>query len=202
MDWVKKSDVEFKAQMDALLAYMVANEVALGFADLDFANIEAARVAFNASLADADAAKAAAGNAVAAKEAARGTLEGLIRPVIMQIQVNPAVTNETRTAAGIPVRDTVRTFSAPISPLGLVATQASPVSARLVWNSNGNASGVQYVIEKRVNNAGEWLKIDVVTATRYLAQGLTPGVRVDFRVKARRGAQTSDPSNTASIYAD
>jgi hypothetical protein len=112
------------------------------------------------------------------------------------------VTDATRTAAGIPVRDTVRTFSAPVSPRELVATQASPTSASLAWNSNGNASGVQYVIEKRVNNAGEWLQVDVVTATRYLAQGLTPGVRVDFRVKARRGAQTSDPSNTASIYAD
>jgi hypothetical protein len=201
-DYIKKPDMEFRGQMETLANVLAASFADYGLLAADVMPITNALELFVTRLNQSEAAKAAALTAVANKDEARDALEALVRPMVRQIQERPAVTDEARLAAGIPIRDTVRTSSAPIAPLGLVATLASPRSANLAWNSNGNASGVDYVIEKRVNNAGEWMLVDVVRGTRKLVSGLTAGVRVDFRIRARRGSQTSDPSNTASIYAD
>jgi hypothetical protein len=201
-DYIKKPDMEFRGQMETLIAVLAAAPGDYGLVAADMTPLTNALELFVTRLNQSEAAKAAALTAVANKDEARAALELLVRPMVRQIQERPVVTDERRLAAGIPIRDTVRTSSAPISPLGLVANLASPTSANLAWNSNGNASGVDYVIEKRVNNAGEWQLVDVVRATRKLVSGLTAGVRVDFRVRARRGSQTSDPSNTAAIYAD
>jgi hypothetical protein len=42
--------------------------------------------------------------------------------------------------------------------------------------------------------------VDAVTATKYEHLGQTPGVRATYRIKARRRAVLSDPSNEAVIY--
>jgi hypothetical protein len=201
-DWVKKKDTEFAAQQATLKNALVADEVAYGITPEQSAAVDVALTAFTTKLAAADAAKGAFSVAVAEKDAARVAYEALVRPLVRLIQETPTVTDEARTNAGLPIRDTVRTSSAPIAPAQLVATLPSPTSAALAWNSNGNASGVQYVVEKRVNNLGDWLTVDVVTSTRHLVQGLAAGIRVDFRVRARRRTATSDPSNTAAVYAD
>jgi hypothetical protein len=200
-DWVLKRDVDFNAQMLTLITVLAATPVDYGLIAADVTPLTNAQADFSDALIASDAAKAAAETAVAAKTASRDTLEALLRPLVRQIQERPAVTDEARLAAGIPVRDTVRSSNSPIAPVQLVATLPSPATANLVWNSNGNAGGVQYVVEKRVNNAGDWGMVDVVLATRIAVPGLVPGIRVDFRVRARRGAATSDPSNVASVYA-
>jgi hypothetical protein len=201
-DWVKKKDTEFAAQQATLKNALVADEAAYGITADQSAAVEAALTTFNTKLAAADAAKGALSVAVAEKDAARAAYEALVRPMMRLIQETPTVTNEARTNAGLPIRDVVRTSSAPIAPRELVATLPSPTSAGLAWNSNGNASGVQYVVEKRVNNVGDWSTVDVVSATRLVVSGLAAGIRVDFRVRARRKSMLSDPSNTAAVYAD
>jgi hypothetical protein len=200
-DFIPKPDVDAAAYIGNMLAVIDANEVNYGLVAGDVADHVAALAAFNTAIADVAAKKASLANSVATKDAARATLEGLVRPTVAQIQVNPTVTDASRNAAQIPVRDTVRTFSAPIVVIGLVASLPSPTTASLAWNSNGNASGIKYRVEKRVNNVGEWTLVDVISATRANVTGLTAGVRVDFRVVSQRGSAFADPSNVASIYA-
>lgn len=200
-DYIPKSDVEASAFLGNMLTVVDATEADYGLVAGDVADHVAALAAFNAAVADVAAAKAALATAVATKDAARVALESLVRPTVAQIQVNPAVSDAARTAAQIPIRDTVRTVHSPIAVLALVAVLASPTTAGLTWNSNGNASGIKYRIEKRVNNAGDWILVDVTSATRANVPGLAAGVRVDFRVIAQRGTAQADASNIASVYA-
>jgi hypothetical protein len=200
-DYIPKADVDAAALIGNMLTVIDATEADYGLTAGDVAAHVAALGDFNDGIADVAAKKAALATAVSTKDAARETLLGLVRPTVAQIQVNPAVTDAARNAAQIPVRDGVRTVHSPISVVGLVATLPSPTSAALVWNSNGNASGIKYRIENRVNNAGDWMLVDVTSATRANVPGLTAGVRVDFRVIAQRGTAQADASNIASVYA-
>lgn len=200
-DYIVKPDVAFAGQMGTIVPALVAAPVDFGLVADDVATLADLRATFNAKLAAADAAKAALATAIAEKDAARAALEAVLRPLIQRVQSAPGVSDDTRRAAGIPVRDKVRSVLAPVMVIGLVATLDGAAAALLSWNSNGNGSGVQYRVEKRIAGAGEWLLVDAINPTRLRVTGLTPGVRVDFRVIARRGAANAEPSNVASIYA-
>jgi hypothetical protein len=199
-DYIAKPDTDFAAQMTALIAVLAANEAAYGMAAGAAAPLSAALDTFDTALGTANTAKAAANVAVAAKDQARNDLEGLVRPLIRQIQENPIVTDALRSDAGIPIRDTVRTTSSPVAPSDLVATADAAGTNSLRWSGAGNASGIQFVIEAKVGSAPEFSIIDVVTATSYRHTDRVPGQAVLYRVKARRGSMTSDPSNIAGVY--
>ncbi len=201
MDWIEKSDSGFQGQVAQVVPALVADPAAVGLVADDVSGLAALRADFNTKLAAALAAKAALANAVAEKDASRATLQNTLRRLAKRIQADPTVTDDARRAAGIPVPDRVRSTNAPITPSQLVAVEDGSSAALLSWNSNGNTSGIRYVVEKRVGNAGEWSLVDVVSATKKRVVGLTPGVRVDFRVKARRGAVDSDPSSVSSVNA-
>jgi hypothetical protein len=199
-DWIVKPDVAARAQIGGIAAAIAAAPGDFGLTAADAAALNTALASFGDALDASMAAQAAARTAVANKNAARAALENLLRPMIQRAQLDPVVTDEKRAAAGIPIRDTVRTVSAPVAPRELVATLASPTTARLVWNSNGNASGVQYVVEGKAGAAADFSLVNVVTATKLDVPGLVAGQRVDYRVRARRGSATSDASNVASVY--
>jgi hypothetical protein len=201
MDYILKPDMAFAGQMGTIVPALVAAPLDFGLTPDDVATLAALRTGFNNKLAAAEAAKAALATAIAEKDAARSALEAVLRPLIQRVQSAPGVNDETRRAAGIPVRDKIRSTIAPVAVIGLVATLDGANAAVLAWNSNGNASGIQYRIEKKLGGAGEWQLVDAVNPTRLRVTGLTPGQRVDFRVIARRGAATAESSNVASVYA-
>ncbi len=199
-DYIEKPDNDFLAQMTALIGVLAANEVAYGLI-VDSTDPLAAELAqFQASLTAANTAKAAAQVAVAAKDTDRLELEGLVRPLIRQIQENPVVTDQLRVEAGIPVRDVVRTTSVPVTPVDLVAVADAAGTNSLRWAGAGNSSGIQFVIEAQVGGVGAFGMVDVVTATSYRHTSRVVGQQVVYRVRARRGSQISDPSNVAVVY--
>jgi hypothetical protein len=199
-DYIPKPDGEMAAFTETVIAALEADEAAYGLVAAQTLALRAAQTAFTGSLTNSNTKKAEAQIAVADKDSKRQELEDALRPIVAQIQVNPIVTDELRLTASLPVRDTVRTVSSPIPPAGLVANaDASGVNV-LTWNSNGNASGIRYVVEAKIANAGEFSLVDVVTATSYRHLGRTPGQPVLYRVLARRGAETSQPSNVAGVY--
>lgn len=200
-DWFPKPDTEANALADRIVTAIEADEVAFGLVPADTLRLRAKVAAFAAALVAADAAKAQQNIAVAAKDAARKELEDDLRPTVQRVQVNPAVTDETRTAAGIPVRDTVRSYNAPIAPRDLVAQEGANGVHSLKWNGNGNADGVQFVVEGKAPADADFRRLDAVTTTKYSTEPFARGVRIDFRVRARRGTELSEPSNVASVNA-
>lgn len=199
-DWIAKPDIDFSAQAVVTVGALVATPTAYGLVSGDVEDLEALRAAFAAGMATVYDAKAALTNAAAAKDTARGALEAALRPLVQRAQLATVTTDDARRAAGIPVRDTVRTSAAPIAPAGLVATLNGGVAADLVWNSNGNSPGIMYVIEKKATGDADFSLVDVVPTTRYAIGGLVAGVRCEFRIKARRGPVTSESSNVAVVY--
>lgn len=199
-DYIPKPDQEAVAYLDTLITALEANEVAYGGVADDFASLRTLHTAFEDALNVSNTKKGEAQIAVANKDAARLDLEAAVRPEVAQIQVNPAVLDADRVTAGIPIRDTVRTFSNPITPTDLVAVADAAGTNTLKWDDAGNATGIQYVVEGKVGAAAGFSTVDVVTARTYRHTGQTPGVKVEYRIRARRGNAISDPSNVAVVY--
>jgi hypothetical protein len=199
-DYLPKPDVEFAAKAEQIIAALEADEAAYGVLPANTLALRTELNQFTAALADSNAAKAASTIAVGNKDTQRADVENLLRPLVQQIQVNPNVTDAQRSAAGIPVRDTSRSYNAPIAPRDLVATADGSGTNTLKWNANGNTSGIQYVIEAKIGTSNEFVTVDVRTQTTYNHTTRTVGQPIDYRVRARRGENVSAPSNIGSVH--
>lgn len=195
-----KPDAGFLAQMGVLSAALTATETDYGVTTDQSAAVATAVSDFDTKLAAVATAKAAYETAVAEKAASRAAVEALVRPIAKAIQARAATTDDARRTAGLPIADKVRSNNAPITPTLLVAEVVGANGALLTWNSNGNTTGVRYVVEMKVGS-GAWAQLDVVTATRLSLTGLAAGTRHDFRVSARRRSVTSEASSVSSIWA-
>jgi hypothetical protein len=200
-DYIPKPDGEAVAYTETLITALESDEAAYGITAAQSLALRAAHTDFENSLNVSNTKKGEAQIAVADKDTKRTALEAALRPIVAQIQVNPVVTDPLRVAAGIPIRDTVRTFSNPVTPSGLVATADAAGTNSLKWSGAGNSTGIQFVVEAKIGAAPEFSTVDVVTATTYRHTGRTPGQQVVYRVRARRGSALSDPSNVATVYA-
>jgi len=88
----------------------------------------------------------------------------------------------------------------PSAPTDLVATGTSDGVNSLKWNRNGNRQGTTFIIEAKIANSADWLMIDAVTGSKYKHKNQTPGVKVQYRIRAKRGELESGTSNTAVVY--
>lgn len=199
-DQIPKPDVEFSAFAEQVITAFEADEVGYALLPADTLALRSELNAFKSALAAAIAAKSQSTLAVADKDQERKDVEMMLRPIIQRVQVNPNVTDAQRVAAGIRPRDTTRTTSAPIAPRDLVATADGAGTNTLKWNSNGNTSGIQYLIQGKVGPALEFATVDVVTSTTYRHTARVVGQPVLYRVIARRGENVSAPSNSAGVH--
>ena len=91
-DYIPSPDGDFDAWQNNFITYASANAAALGLDPLiDIPPLTAAQAARQA------------------KDAARGGLEGVIRPLVARLQASPEVDDAERQALGITVRDTIPT---------------------------------------------------------------------------------------------
>ena len=90
--------------------------------------------------------------------------------------------------------------SAPTAPADLVATGTSDGTNHLKWSRNGNRQGTMFVIEGKAGDASTWTMVDAVTSASYKHINQTPGVKIQYRIKAKRGDLESGNSNTAVVY--
>lgn len=88
----------------------------------------------------------------------------------------------------------------PSAPTDLVATGTSDGINSLKWNRNGNRQGTTFIIDAKIANSTDWLMIDAVTGSKYKHKNQTPGVKVQYRIRAKRGELESGTSNTAVVY--
>lgn len=86
------------------------------------------------------------------------------------------------------------------APKELSASGTSDGVNRLKFNRNGNKQGTLFYIYAKTGDATDWSLIDVITNTTYEHKNQTPGVKVQYCVKAKRGDEESAASNTAVVY--
>jgi hypothetical protein len=88
----------------------------------------------------------------------------------------------------------------PAVPLDLVVMGTSDGVNSLKWKRNGNRQGTTFIIEAKIGEASDWTIIDAVTGATYKHKNQTPGVKAQYRVKAKRGELESGASNSAVVY--
>ena len=86
------------------------------------------------------------------------------------------------------------------APANLVVMGTSDGVNALKWSRNGNRQGTTFLIEAKIGNAENWTLVDAVTGSAYKHKNQTPGVKAQYRVKAKRGESESGTSNTAVVY--
>jgi hypothetical protein len=113
-DYIPAADGDFDAWQTNFITYASANAAALGLDPLvDIPPLTAAQGVWATDYPANTAAQAAAEAARQAKVAARGGLEGVIRPLVARLQASGDVDDAERQALGITVRDTIPT---PVEP--------------------------------------------------------------------------------------
>lgn len=90
--------------------------------------------------------------------------------------------------------------TAPSAPLDLVVTGTSDGTNSLKWKRNGNRQGTTFIIEAKIGSSDNWVMIDAVTGASYKHKNQTPGVKIQYRIKAKRGEFESGCTNTAVVY--
>lgn len=116
------------------------------------------------------------------------------------LKLNSNVPSSLIEQAGFNVDEGGRSSTAPNSPLDLVVTGSSDGVNRLKWVRNGNPQGTLFFIEAKIGNSDKWEIVDTVTVAKYEHVNQTPGVKIQYRIRAKRGTVESQPSNTATVY--
>lgn len=111
MPVIPESDSQFDAFQNLAYTTINGNLAAYGLVAGDMTDVTAAKTAWDADYPAALAAKAAAQAAVAAKDVARADYNAALGVLFGKIYADPTVAEEDLQAAGLPVRDTIRTPS-------------------------------------------------------------------------------------------
>jgi len=162
--------------------------------------LEAKATAFASELANVENAKNAQNGVVARKDAARMSLEKDYRNLVQRIHTNPAVTDEQKVRAGIPVRDTVKTSVVPPAPTDLVVAPNANGTNYLAWNCIGAPDGTDYLLESKATGSESWVLIAAPSRLSYQHIGQKPGVGITYRVRSRRGKLESQPCTPVGAY--
>ena len=194
-------DADFIAWLANFITIATANTAALGLIAGDLTPISTLQPTYSTNLNDVEAKKAALASAVDTKDATKDSIIQKVRVVVNKIQANPAVTPALKLQLGISPRDGSHYPVSPVPPNELVAELLPDGSIELDWSRNGNAPGTQFVIEYCLVPSTTWALLDVVTKTSFIHIGHPLGLPIQYIVKARKGSETSGPSNIAIVNA-
>lgn len=174
------------------------HEAILGIDEGELELIQDSITAYQASLDELAAAKAAYEAAVITKDTKRAEMIDTNRVFVGQFQNNPLIPVEVFELLDIPEKAKPGPRSAPVSPSSLVAVANADSSVILSWDTTGNSASTTYTIQ--ASEGAGWSNVWSGTRKRVKLTGYTPGVTVLFRVIAIRNNTESLPSNTAGIY--
>ena len=149
--------------------------------------------------ADVEEARALLRQVVTDREGARKLAAEAASGIANMVYANPAVTPGMIASLGLQPRSTSRTKVVPETPLRLTATPQPTGAILLEWDRNGNAPGVNFLVEAKLG-AGEWGLAQDTTATRVLLAGFAAGAPVVFRVSASKNKTTSEPTVSVSPW--
>ena len=192
-------DGDFVAWLANFLTAATANLTALGLIAGDLTPISALQPTYSTNLNDVEAKKAALASAVDTKDATKEAILQKVRVIVNKIQANPAVTPALKSQLGISTHEGGHYPVHPVPPNELVAELLPDGNIELDWSRNGNAPGTQFVIECCILPAVNWNLLNVVTKTSYIHVDHPLGKPVQYQVKARKGTETSGPSNIAIV---
>lgn len=193
----KKSN--YGAWMKNFDTVAAANAVALGLSAGDLTEISNAATNFDVAFANQEAMRDAAKGATALCDQEWSDAMAVASKFNAKFQAIPGISPELLAQLGLNVPSGSGTVPV-YDPIDLSAFGASNGVNTLRWKRNGNESGTVFVIETSYGSSNTWQIVDTTTRTKFEHIDQVPGVFVRYRVYARRGTTSSNPSNTASVY--
>jgi len=194
------NDAEFSVWLGNFITIANTNLIPLGLVAADITALNVLKTDIDARILAATAAREAAKAATAALKLSRknANIQASFRG--KAITANPNITNALKEQLGLNVRDTTPTPINPTIPAEVVAEAFANGTNVISWKANGNKGGTQYLVEAKFGTAASFTFVNVTTKTKLEHLNQTPGVRVVYRVKARRGDNESGYSNDALVY--
>jgi hypothetical protein len=130
----------------------------------------------------------------------RKNLNKLVSQLETAAKNNDNVSDSLLETLGFDAREGNAAATPVTAPKQLSVSGSSDGINLLKFNRNGNRQGTLFYIYAKIGNATEAVLVDVITNTNYEHKNQTPGVKVQYFVKAKRGDVESAASNTAVVY--
>jgi len=194
------NDAEFAVWLANLINKATINRVILKLTEEQLEALEAKLTAFNANLALKQQKKEESVAQTALVKNLRNDLNKDIGFLNTGIKGIDGLASNIIEELGLNANEERNNGSTPSAPADLVATGTSDGTNSLKWNRSGNRQGTTFIIEAKIGDSDSWVMIDAVTGSTYKHKNQTPGVKIQYRVRAKRGEIVSGVSNTAVVY--
>ncbi len=194
------NDAEFAVWLANLIKKATVNKIILKLSDTQISALDAKLVAFNESLALKQQKKEESVAQTALVKNQRKNLNKDVGLMNNSFKGIDGLASNILEELGLNANEGSFGGSTVSTPLDLVATGTSDGVNSLKWKRNGNRQGTTFIIEAKIGDANVWTMIDAVTSSTYKHKNQIPGVKIQYRVKAKRGDSESGYTNIAVVY--
>ena len=187
---IPKNDEEFQRWVSNFATVANANLIALGLTSAEVTQLTEYAAQVRAAADVQEQRQEAAKSATTALRLVRAEAYSVAVFRAGAIEVNPGISEDLKTALGIPPRKP-RTVTPPVTPTELSVDVLNTTHV-LRWDPTGNIRGTRYLIEACGDEPGAaWRTLKVTGRTSFKNFDQPLGVRVNYRVRATRAEMDS-----------
>ena len=199
-DYLPKGKTQLQAWLTNFNTVANTNMTALGLTASDMTALNGAASGLSTSINVVKTAKASLKAATQGELGATKNVNSTVRGVVRRIQSNAAVSPALKASLGVNPRTAPKNHTPPVTPTGLMAEAYSNGVNSLRWNRAGNKPNTIFVIQAQSSASAEWVEVGSASATKFDHVGQTPGVKVAYRVLAKRAGMASVASPAVTVY--
>jgi hypothetical protein len=194
------NDAEFAIWLANFNNKSTANKGTLGITGEQLTALETGLAEFNNDLALKQQKKEESTSQTTKVRNSRKKLNKLVGKLNTAFKSKDEVTDGLLEELGLDSKDSNLNATTAGTPSNLVVTGTSDGINHLKWNRGGNKQGTMFIIEAKSGDALTFVIVDAVTSSFYEHADQTPGVKTQYRIKAKRGEIASGYSNSAMVY--
>jgi len=196
----KMKNPEFTIFVENMLNQAELNKTTLEFDAAKVTELTSGNTALKVKLLSIQNLQDTLDSEIQAVKTLRGKMNNGVEKLEKDADNNDKVTESLKELLGFDVKTQNAGVSGISVPVDLLVNGTSDGINHLKWNRNGNRYGTTFIIEAKIGDSNTWVIIDAITVTKYEHKNQTPGVKVQYRVRAKRGDLESTASNVAVVY--
>lgn len=196
-----KNDEQFVQWLTSFINVATEYQGDVRLSDDELEEMTALRNGMQSAIENEDRTRAAAVAATATKNERRTITNRRTSFRVKTILANPDIPAFIKENLGLNVPKP-RSSTPPRPPMNAVATTTRRGTTVLTWEPNGNVGRVQYIVEQKTAQNGDWAMVGTTTTRTFRHSGQTPGQHALYRVRAQKAKRISEESNTATVFAD
>jgi hypothetical protein len=194
------NDAEFAIWLANFSNKSTANKSALGITGDQLTALETGLAEFNSDLALKQQKKEESTSQTSKVRSSRKKLNKLVGKLNTAFKSKEEVSGELLEELGLDSKDSNLNASTAGTPSDLVVTGTSDGINHLKWNRGNNKQGTMFIIEAKIGDSPGFVIVDAVTSSFYEHTNQAPGVKTQYRIKAKRGEIISGYSNVGVVY--